>query len=395
MNFQGTGVAYTGNPAVPVTVPYPVTNCGAVPFSPSVDTLTVSDNVAGHPTSLHAIVSQPAGDGTTRTISSKLPPYIAPDFTAFGTPADQCPNGTVVTADVADPVAYKVFHPNVGQPGGCPSQARVGKAVITTPLLDNPVVGDIYLVNSSPIPWLGIEVDPTVDPGNPQGVTIGLVGFTDTPYYDSSCVSAGCPKGITANFTSLPDVPLSNVDLQLGGVNFSRTGVGSVALPSTVLMMAQPDDSGCRNVVKNANFTFSPWAGNGDSTSNVPIAVTGCNDPTINITTPADPTGSTSAFIFNTTAASQAISFNLTGGATSTPLTTTIPAGTTCTAKDVSSNGGAPTTTNTPVPGPTATVTVPLATGVNSITVTCVVSEHQDHLQGHPGGQDHRTDEPE
>jgi hypothetical protein len=321
---------------------------------------------------MHVAVSQPAGDGTTRTLQTKLPPYIAPDFSAFGYPADQCPNTTVTTENADDTVAFKVFRPSVGMPGGCPDSARVGKAIITTPLLDGPVVGDVYLINSSPIPWLGIEVDPNVDPGNPQGVTIGLVGFTDTPFYDSSCVTSGCPKGITANFTSLPDVPLSSVDLQLGGVNMNRVGVGNVPLPSTILLMAQPDDAACRNVVKNANFTFSPWSGNGDSMSNAPVAVTGCNDPTINITAPADPTGSTSAGIYDTNSTSVALGFNLTGGATSTPLTTTIPAGTTCTAKDVSSNGGAPTTTTTPVPGPSASVTVPVVTGVNSITVTCV-----------------------
>ncbi|HEV7948564.1 MAG TPA: hypothetical protein VGP24_02230, partial [Glaciihabitans sp.] len=290
--FYGTGTSYEGNTTPKVIAPYVVDNCPAIGFNPTIS-YSLSNPQAEATTGMTADVNIPFDHSPIRGLTVKLPPFIAPGFPSFGVTADQCPNGS--QTNVSPPSTtpqYLSFDPT-----NCPPQARVGLMKITTPLLDNPLFGDVYLINASPIPYLGIDINPNVvvpagQQPNPQGVTIGLVGTTTTLQYLPATVSdppepgfcnpdiETCAQAIQATFTSLPDVGLNGVNMVLGGINTNRVSVqaGNPILDPNILVIAAAGDAAaCQNAGFNAIATFNPWRGTPTAVRNNLLQPIGCN----------------------------------------------------------------------------------------------------------------------
>jgi hypothetical protein len=290
--FVGTGTGYEGSITPVITANYIVDNCAAVPFNPTIN-FVLSSTAAGSSTGLTADVAIPFDHSPIRGLTVKLPPFIAPGFPSFGITADQCPNGSQTNVSpVGTTPQYLSFNP-----ASCPPQARVGLMKITTPLLDNPLFGDVYLINASPIPYLGIDINPDVvvpagEQPNPQGVTIGLVGTTNTVQYLPTTTSdppepgfcnpdiETCASAIQATFTSLPDTPITQVNMKLGGVNTNRVSAasGNPPLDTNILLIAAAGDAAaCQNAGFNAISTFNPWRGAPTVVRNQLLQPTGCN----------------------------------------------------------------------------------------------------------------------
>jgi hypothetical protein len=112
---------------------------------------------------------------------------------------------------------------------------------ITTPLLSTPLVGDVYLVQASPIPWLGVKF-------SQPGISFSLLGVTGTPEEIPNCTpdespTGFCNKQVTVDFNRLPDVPFSHVTFKLGTVS-GRVGVNG-PIPNEVLKNAVAADASC------------------------------------------------------------------------------------------------------------------------------------------------------
>lgn len=221
---------------VPVSDPFPdtITGCNTVKFAPDVFDVAATVSSAGADTGLTTEIRSPADSASFKSVVVKMPPMIGPNSPAFGVAADQCPAATSIAQ----------FNP-----AACPVQAKVGTVTIETPLLPSPLVGDVYLINKSPVPNLGLNFDSTtnpVSPGNPNGVTIRLVGISSLLQVDPSCdpIEVGeCQKHITAQFTNLPDAPTTKITLSMNGAD--RTGQ-SATLSGKILAVSAPNDSSCQ-----------------------------------------------------------------------------------------------------------------------------------------------------
>jgi hypothetical protein len=140
---------------------------------------------------------------------------------------------------------------------------------ITTPLLAAPLVGDVYLINKSPLPWFGVRF-------RIPGIALDLVGVTSTPQVDPLCDAATDPNGfcqtqIATRFGSLPDTPLTHVKFDLTMPD--RAGANGT-LSSKLLVAAGPGDATCLPTLTGA-WSASSISGTPRSGTQS-IALSGC-----------------------------------------------------------------------------------------------------------------------
>jgi hypothetical protein len=156
---------------------FQVANCTDLPYSPGLSfKFSGGLNRRGHPAIRAELQARP-GDANTRSVSVLLPDGLL---------LDQAHLATVCTR-----VAFAQEQ--------CPGGALVGQAEVTSPLLDAPLTGSIYLrASSHNLPDLAFALHGQVN--------VEIVGRVDTV------------KGrFRATFESLPDVPLERVILSLPG----------------------------------------------------------------------------------------------------------------------------------------------------------------------------------
>ncbi|MGH2906495.1 MAG: hypothetical protein ACRDKI_06960 [Solirubrobacterales bacterium] len=183
-----------------------------------------------------ATLNLPVGNSPVGKLVAYLPQGIGVNFEALGSTADRCSGATVSTV--------RVFT------GVCPTQAKIGTMTITTPLLPNPVVGKVMVASTAPVPSFGVQIDPTLSPNNPQGVTLRLTGLNNTISGAPGCSDGALPEDrafwcgtrIFSTFSALPDVPLTQVALDLSG----STPRPNPGLNPLTLAVADQGDSGCR-----------------------------------------------------------------------------------------------------------------------------------------------------
>lgn len=110
-----------------------------------------------------------------------------------------------------------VFNAN---PSSCPSNSRVGKARVKTPVLPDQLSGPAYFVSHGGAAFPDLDLVISAD-----GVTVILVGNTNIS------------KGVTTtNFASTPDVPFTGFELNLpSGPNSAVAAVGNLCKQSLVM----------------------------------------------------------------------------------------------------------------------------------------------------------------
>jgi hypothetical protein len=265
-------------------------------FNPQILTASLSNPVKGETTGITAngtlgeeadAINANKPISTVTYASTQLPPYVGVSTPSVGANLDQCTVDTFVGT-----APQEVFDTSIdrdpdtaGLQPACPPQAIVGTAYVDSPLVDTQLVGDIYYVVGSPIPNIGVKIAPNVqDPRwraysdahggdntanpykqfpNPQGIDIGIVGRTSVPDYNGNewfkqinvddgqrywhlgnCVAdvntgQTCNDAIKVTITSLADVPIVNLNLQLGDRPTAwRPKVGGGTLDQNPLVVA-------------------------------------------------------------------------------------------------------------------------------------------------------------
>jgi hypothetical protein len=263
----------------------------------------------------------PANNSTIVRIAAKEPPKLGPNTSSFGAGTDQCPSASAISTGSAG-VGNRPFDKST-----CPPQARFGQVRIVSPLLDTPVIGDVYLIQKAPLPWLGIHVDPTITyPGrpagetNPQGVTVDLLATSATPPVHTTCsTSAGnpncgigqpncdtdtqfCQTQISVTMPNIPDIPMTSTTLYLGRladgttVPPGRIGTGGITSNNPINVITSGDNTCASGIDPNTPggdgegglpFTsdltaqFTAWSRIGSTNAPLPGTSLGTSSQTI------------------------------------------------------------------------------------------------------------------
>jgi hypothetical protein len=159
------------------SAPFQVANCADLSFGPRLS-LRLSGGMKrrGHP-AIHAVLRTSPGEANSRRLSVTLP---------RGQLLDNAHIGTVCTRfDFSS--------------GACPEGSRIGTAEVTTPLLDQPLSGKVYLRSSSnELPDIALDLEGQFD--------VEAAGRVDS-----------VNRRLRVTFGTVPDLPLSRVELDLLG----------------------------------------------------------------------------------------------------------------------------------------------------------------------------------
>ena len=156
---------------------YQVANCRLLPYKPGLGLrLTGGLNRRGHP-AIHATLRSKPGEANSKEISVSMPENELLDNSHIGT--------------VCTRVDFAADN--------CPAKSLIGSAKITTPILDQPLAGSVYLRSSSHrLPDIALKMK-------------GQVDIEATARIDS------VNGGLRTTFSTVPDVPFSRIDLNLVG----------------------------------------------------------------------------------------------------------------------------------------------------------------------------------
>lgn len=240
--FSSTGTAFDGSVAAVETVPFTTTGCGSVPFAPTVNQV-FSSTAPSSISNVVANISLPAGSGAIKDMTVLEPVAFGPNYPAFGRAQDKCPGSAAAVGVDFDPT-------------NCPAVSKVGTMTLTTPLLVGDLVGDVFLVNKTPIPWFGVKFDR-------PGIKVNLTGYTDLVQEDPSCTDETSPWGycllqISVRFENVPDVPITAVKFALDSGPRPRGGT-LAPLDGELLQVSDPDTETCRtnDVAKSIITSYS------------------------------------------------------------------------------------------------------------------------------------------
>jgi hypothetical protein len=157
---------------------FQVANCASLPYKPSLSLrLTGGVNRLGHP-AIHSVLRTNDNEANSDRVVVSLPKNEQVDQGHLG---DVCTRAQFAADN-------------------CPAASRIGKAQATTPLLDKPLTGDVFLRTSSHgLPDIVVKLQGQID--------IELVGSIDT-------TKSGA---LRTTFDKLPDAPVSTFELNLFG----------------------------------------------------------------------------------------------------------------------------------------------------------------------------------
>jgi hypothetical protein len=184
----------------------------AAVFAPTFDQTLTNPSSTGQNTGMSATITKDPAASNFKSLSIYEPPQVAFNFTALGSSTDMCPSSSM-------PLSTSAFNP-----ASCPAAAKVGTVTINSPSYPSAATGVVYVINKSPIPWFGVDINPTSAPGNPAGVTLRFGFVTAFPQTDPLCDPNVDPCQVQLRFTTigLAGVAISKIDLRLDGP--SRTG---------------------------------------------------------------------------------------------------------------------------------------------------------------------------
>jgi hypothetical protein len=204
-----------GAPSTQITKqsPYQATGCSSLPYTPTIAG-TVTKDSADDGLAFDARITQTYAEADTHSVLLTLPHSMSPRLSLL---ASACTASDLTT---------------------CPS---IGSATVTTPLLSNPITAKIVLVaHTGSIPTLAVLVP------QPFGIEI-----------DATPILSG--DSVQALVVGIPDVPISNLTLDLAGGSSSLFRAG-VHLCSTA---------------QQVSGNFTAWSG-ATATPSAAATVIGC-----------------------------------------------------------------------------------------------------------------------
>ena len=185
--------------------PMQFTGCDALPYAPKMTVLTSAAPKNG-PVGLTVQLTQGAGEANSKSVAVTLPPQFASRFSTLG---KSCPD-TTFKADLTK----------------CDPISKVGSVSASTPVLDQPLTGPVYLVahTGGKLPTLEALLQGA-------GITVDLSGE----------IKVGAQ--LTSTFGAIPDVPITSFILSLPGTKDSALQAGAdlcaTPLPYSATMTGQ------------------------------------------------------------------------------------------------------------------------------------------------------------
>jgi hypothetical protein len=181
--LSGSGQRFsdpTDDSTATATAPFQAFNCGSLGFAPKLSLRLRGQTKRGDNPSLRVEVRPKAGDANISQASVALPSSI------------------FLAQDHIDTICTR---PQFAREA-CPAGSRYGHARVFTPLLAEPLEGDVYLrASDNPLPDMVIALR-----GGGFGLAVDLVGRVDS-----------YKGGLRGTFTDLPDAPVSRFVMKLGG----------------------------------------------------------------------------------------------------------------------------------------------------------------------------------
>jgi hypothetical protein len=228
--FSGSEAAST-----PLSVPFQVTNCALLKYTPTVTVTTAAHTSKTNGASLNFKIAYPknsmGAQANFRYAKFDLPKQLPARLT------------TLQKACLAS-----VFDTN---PASCPTGSLIGHATVHTPVLPVPLQGPVYFVSHG-----GAKFPDAIIVLQGYGITVNLIGETFIS-----------KKGITsATFNNTPDVPFETIEVNIPS---GPHGEFAANLP--------PKAKGSLCNQKLVIPTHLIAQNNQQITQNTPIHTTGCN----------------------------------------------------------------------------------------------------------------------
>jgi hypothetical protein len=234
--------------------------CEQPPFAPEV-TAQLESGASDSPTGLHVDVHIPQNQDPAQLASAHLKNAVV-----------TLPEGLVVNPSIADGLGAcaqegpeGINLPGSGEPGArepakCPSSAKIGTVQVSTPLLDHPLPGAVYVAKQDENPFhsliaLYIAVyDPIT------GVVVKIPGKVEPDPTTGR---------LTATFTNNPQLPFEDLELNLyGGPRAALTTpstCGTFTTTSTLTPWTSPDGADAN---PSSSFHINTGANNAPCVSN-------------------------------------------------------------------------------------------------------------------------------
>jgi hypothetical protein len=174
--------------------PMPVTGCGALAFKPTLEARPTTD-VADSPSGFSAELRVPQTQGQGELATANLRDVVL-----------TLPEGLVVDASAANGLDACASAQFAADDPNCPDASKIGTAEIQTPLLDDPLLGSVYVASPRDNPFAGplaiyVLID---DPAT--GVVLKLAGRVEPDPRTGRLV---------ITFENAPQLPISDFRLEL------------------------------------------------------------------------------------------------------------------------------------------------------------------------------------
>jgi hypothetical protein len=188
-----------------LSTPFQVTGCSSLSFKPTFTATTAAKPTKANGASLNVKITMGAHQANIASVVTQLPKQLPSRLSTLN---QACTAAT--------------FEAN---PANCPAGSEVGTATVSTPVLPDKMTGPAYFVSHGNAAFPNLDLVLQAD-----GVKIILVG-------DTNISKAGVT---TSSFSSLPDVPVSSVELNLPvGPHSALTSNGSfcsgtLTMPTTI-----------------------------------------------------------------------------------------------------------------------------------------------------------------
>lgn len=226
--FSASFVGHNNTAPAASEIPYQATGCSNVKFRPADASFALSDPryEIDNNTGLTGTVEFSDDSASISETKLRLPPVLT--FNSAAYPAGSyCSPSSIPSAAAA----VQFFDPSL-----CPANgsAVVGTATIETPLLSDPLNAKIYIAIVGSLPSVIIHASHDVDPSNPAGITVSIVGrptavnYGACPASYSSCPSTGDAFHIA--MVKLPDTPVKKITIDMAKPGGWRAGGHSAEL---------------------------------------------------------------------------------------------------------------------------------------------------------------------
>lgn len=267
---SATATPYGGGADATFTDDYTVDQCDTTHFDPDIYTMMSNDPLPpGAAEGLYSFLwfnspfnGQPEGNASFQNMKLKLPRGFGANFSALVGDDFRCPGSALVNV-----ASRSIFKPS--DCAGAP-YANVGFAVVMTPLLPTPLVGDILVVNTTPVPSIVIAVTDDI-PGNVPGINLHLVGQADLI---NSNVGASGDQRIEMEFKGLPDTPVSYIEIYMDEPDRGPSGS---KITSKLLQFADDNTYNCQ---KTVDLSVAAQSSAGASRAMIQPFDTSCSGPT-------------------------------------------------------------------------------------------------------------------